>query len=464
MTRMQLIDLRAVRRLHVLTDAVLVSVGWLLAYAFRYALNDVLGYPINSFYWYLRALPLVVLPWIASCWVFGIYGRTRISTPTHQIQSLLRSVALGLLVVSSISFFFKELQFGRVVVLACACINLVFQGASRAVFHRIQERLRRSGAHDISALIVGTGITAIRLLQKLQDHPETGYEIAGFLDDSYEEGCKDVANRPVLGKIDQLRDVAISQNASEVFIADPSLGHTRMLSLVLDCEDLGITFRVVTNLFEVLTAGTPIDLVDDLPLVRLGREQVPAFYEPLKRAFDVAGALVGLLLTAPLLLWCAMRTMQTSPGPAFIAQDRIGHAGEPFRLYKFRTMWNDVDRYSVAPRDVSDPRVTEYGRWLRGTSIDELPQLVNVLKGDMSLVGPRPEMPFIAETYDDWQRRRLSVKPGITGLWQILGRKDLPMHENLQYDFYYIRNRSLSLDLSILLRTIGAVLSRKGAF
>jgi len=461
---MRLFDLRAVRRLHVFTDAILVSVGWILAYALRYSLNEVLGYPINSFYWYLRALPLVVLPWITSCWVFGIYGRARISTPTHQIQSLLRSVALGLLVVSSISFFFKELQFGRVVVLACAGINLVLQGASRAFFHRIQERLRRSGAHDVSALIVGTGITAIRLLQKLQDHPETGYEVVGFLDDSYEEGCKDVANRPVLGKIDALRSIALSQNVSEVFIAEPSLGHTRMLSLVLDCEDLGITFRVVTNLFEVLTAGTPIDLVDDLPLVRLGREQVPGFYEPLKRVFDVVGALVGLVITSPLLLWCAFRTMQTSPGPPFIAQDRIGTGGEPFRLYKFRTMWKDVDPYAVAPKDSSDPRITEYGRWLRGTSIDELPQLFNVLTGKMSLVGPRPEMPFIVETYDDWQRRRLSVKPGITGLWQILGRKDLPMHENLQYDFYYIRNRSLSLDLSILLRTIGTVLSRKGAF
>ena len=114
--------------------------------------------------------------------------------------------------------------------------------------------------------------------------------------------------------------------------------------------------------------------------------------------------------------------------------------------------------------EVDDERVTKYGRWLRGTSIDEVPQLFNVLKGEMSLVGPRPEMPFIVEAYDDWQRRRLSVKPGITGLWQILGRKDLPMHANLQYDFYYIRNRSLSLDVSILLRTVGAVLSRRGAF
>jgi exopolysaccharide biosynthesis polyprenyl glycosylphosphotransferase len=461
---MKLVDLRAVRRLHVFTDVILVSAGWIAAYALRHALNDVLGYPINSFYWYLRALPLVALPWIASCWFFGIYGRSRTSTGVDQFQSLLRGVALGLLVVSSISFFFKELEFGRVVVLACAGFNLVFQGASRMVFHRIQERLRLSGEHDVSALIVGTGITAIRLLQKLQDHRETGYEVVGFLDDDYQPGCKDVANRPVLGTVESLRAVALEQGVSEVFIADPSLGHTQMLLLVLDCEDLGITFRVVTNLFEVLTAGTPVELVDDLPLVRLGRDQVPRSYALLKRSFDIVGALAGIALTAPLVLWCALRTIRASPGPAFFAQERSGQNGRKFQMYKFRTMHDDVDRYAVAPRDSSDDRITPYGRWLRGTSIDELPQLWNVLKGEMSLVGPRPEMPFIADTYDDWQRRRLSVKPGITGLWQILGRKDLPLHENLQYDFYYIRNRSLSLDLSILLRTVGAVLSRRGAF
>jgi len=461
---MQRVDLRALVRLHIFTDAILVSVGWFSAYALRHALNDTLGVSINPFDWYLRALPLVVVPWIASCWVFGIYGRSRISTSTNQIQSLLRGVALGLLVLSSISFFFKELQIGRGVVLACAGINLLLQGASRAGFHRLQERMRRSGAHDVSALIVGTGITAIRLLQKLQDHPETGYEVVGFLDDAWEDGCKDVANRPILAEIDRLRAVATEHGVSEVFIADPSLGHTRMLSLVLDCEDLGITFRVVTDLFEVLTAGTPIDLIDDLPLVRLGRERVPGYYEPLKRVFDVVGATAGLLLTAPLIAWCAWKNRRASPGPAFITQERVGRGGERFRLHKFRTMWQDVDRYSVAPVASDDPRVTPYGRWLRGTSIDELPQLWNVLKGDMSLVGPRPEMPFIVEEYDDWQRRRLSVKPGITGLWQILGRKDLPMHANLQYDFYYIRNRSLTLDTSILLRTIGVVLSRRGAF
>jgi lipopolysaccharide/colanic/teichoic acid biosynthesis glycosyltransferase len=148
----------------------------------------------------------------------------------------------------------------------------------------------------------------------------------------------------------------------------------------------------------------------------------------------------------------------------FFAQQRVGRGGRPFTLYKLRTMRADAEPYAVAPRAGDDPRVTRYGRWLRRTSIDELPQLWNVLRGDMSLVGPRPEMPFIAERYDDWQRRRLSVSPGITGLWQILGRKDLPMHENLQYDFYYIRNRSLGMDLSLLLRTVWTVLSRRGAY
>ena len=145
-------------------------------------------------------------------------------------------------------------------------------------------------------------------------------------------------------------------------------------------------------------------------------------------------------------------------------QARVGRGGRHFTLYKLRTMGSDSEPYAVAPRGRDDERVTAYGAWLRRTSIDELPQLWNVLRGEMSLVGPRPEMPFIVESYDEWQRRRTTVKPGITGLWQILGRKDLPMHENLQYDFYYIRNRSFGLDLSILMRTVAAVLSRRGAY
>ena len=456
--------LAALRRLHVATDCVLVSLGWLGAYGIRWALDDVLGTPINPFRRYVEALPLVVVPWVATCWLFGIYRVARLRTLVDELQALLRGSALGLLVVSALSFFFRELEFGRFVVAISAVNNLLLQGVSRVLFYRAQRRLWRSGAHDVPVLIVGTGVAAIRLLQKLQDHPEIGYRVVGLLDDSEELAEKDVAGHPVLGRVEDLRAVAQGAGVGEIFVADPGIGHTRMLSLVLDCEDLGIEFRVVTNLFEVLTAGTELDLVDDLPLVRLGRDQPHPLYEVAKRAFDVCGALAGLVLLAPLLLWCAWRIRATSPGPAFFTQLRIGRDGRPFRMIKFRTMYRDVAPEAVAPTGPGDPRVTPYGRWLRSTSIDELPQLLNVLRGEMSLVGPRPEMPFIVAAYDEWQRRRLSVTPGITGLWQILGRKDLPMHQNVQYDFYYIRNRSLALDASILLRTAGAVLSRRGAF
>jgi exopolysaccharide biosynthesis polyprenyl glycosylphosphotransferase len=451
------------RALHIGTDAVLVSLGWLAAYWVRFALNEPLGKPINPFDWYVRALPVVVVPWIAVGWLFGIYHGPRMKTGIDELQKVVRGAALGLLVLGSISFFFREFHFGRTVVAISAVFSLGLQGMSRLAFLQLERRARRRGGCDVPVLIIGTGVSAIRLLQKLQDHPETGYRVAGFLVDAEDLPEKDVAGHPVLGRVDDLRAIASANGVEEVFVALPSLDHTRMLSLVLECEDLGITFRVVTNLFEVLTAGTQIDLVDDLPLVRLGRERVHALYAPLKRVFDFAGALMALLVVSPLMGWVALRLRSQGLSPFFV-QERVGQDGRTFPMVKFRTLSPDVDPYAVAPRNRQDARITPYGRWLRATSIDELPQLWNVLKGEMSLVGPRPEMPFIVQQYDEWQRRRLTVKPGITGLWQILGRKDLPMHENLQYDFYYIRNRSLALDASILLRTVGAVLSRRGAF
>jgi len=242
------------------------------------------------------------------------------------------------------------------------------------------------------------------------------------------------------------------------------MSHAEMLSRVLDCEDLDVGLWVVTNFFEVLTTETRVELVDDLPVVRLGSQRPGALYPPIKRAFDIVVSALGLALLAPCFAWWAWRIRRDSPGSAFFVQERTGLDGRRFRMWKLRTMRSDTPAYERAPSQRDDPRATAYGVWLRETSIDELPQLWNVLKGEMSLVGPRPEMPFIVDTYEDWQRRRLCAKPGIAGLWQILGRKDLPMQENLQYDFYYIRNRSLGLDLSLLLRTLGVVLTRRGAY
>lgn len=458
-------DTKTLRRIHLGTDVLLVSVAWVGAYGLRTLLSDAIGNPPNPFEAYRVALPAIVVPWIFTCWWFGIYRNARMSTLIDHIQNLIKGVFLGVVVISAVCFFFfKEFEFSRTVILLAAGLNLILQGISRIAFYRISEHLKRSGKAEVPALILGTGINAIRLLQKLQDHPEKGYRVVGFLTDDPDELEKDVANRPVLGLVEDIRRLALENRVEEVFVALPSMGHTRMLAMVLDLEDLGMTFRVVTNLFEVLTAGTPVELIGDLPLVRLGRPGAHFLYAAGKRAIDLVLGSIMAGLSLPVLALCAVRIRLESPGPAIFAHTRIGRAGKPFTIYKLRTMRQDVDPYSTSPECDRDSRLTPFGQWLRNTSLDELPQLLNVLRGEMSLVGPRPEMPFLVEQYDEWERRRLAVLPGMTGLWQILGRKELPMKENLQYDFYYIRNRSLLFDLSILIRSVGIVLTRRGAY
>ena len=458
------LDLAAIRRFHLYADVLLVSLAWIAAYWTRSALDGVFGYAINPPESYVGALPLVVVAWILGCWLFGIYETTRMRSVVDQIQQLLKGVLLGFAVLSTMAFFVKELELGRTVVVLTAAYSLVLQGLSRTVFFRVERALQRSGRYHIPTLILGAGTTGIRLLQKIQEHPELGHRVVGFLDDDPAYDGTQVSSCPVVGNVDDLREVILAHGIEEIFVAMPSLEHTRMLSMVLDCEDLRVTFRVVTKLFEVLTAGSELDLVDDLPLVKLGARRVSPIYAPVKRAFDFAAALALGVALGPLWLYWILRIRLDSEGPALFVHERVGIGGECFEMVKFRTMALDSRPQQESPTTRKDPRITKYGAWLRRTSIDELPQLWNVLRGEMSLVGPRPEMPFIVEKYDEWQRRRLTVKPGITGLWQILGRKDLPLTDNLHYDFYYIRNRSLWLDFSLLLRTLGILVTRKGAY
>lgn len=183
-----------------------------------------------------------------------------------------------------------------------------------------------------------------------------------------------------------------------------------------------------------------------------------------KRFFDIIFSLLGLIILSPILLMIAVLIRLTSKGKAIFSHERAGKNDKIFRLYKFRTMYEGVKDQELAPNSPQDPRITRMGKFLRRTSLDEIPQFWNVLRGEMSLVGPRPEMPFIVKNYTALQRKRLLIKPGMTGLWQILGRKDLPLHENIELDFYYIRCQSLFLDFVILFKTIFVVISGKGAY
>ena len=448
----------------VFLDASFLSLSWICAYWVRAWLNPVFGYPVNPFVPYLIGLPLIIPLWLLIVAGFGLYRRPRELGGTESILSLLRATTLGLLVTMSISFLFRELEFARSVVLISSFSNLVFLGLSRSISRRLTERFPRHLGNRFTALIVGAGYAGARVLQKLQDHPHHAYEVIGFLDDDPGKRDFSIGRTRVIGRLEEIRRIVGEQGVEEVFVAIPNLPHSQILSLIMECEGLDVDFHVVSDLFGVLAHETRIELIEDFPIFDLHSGRTDSTYHTTKRVFDLVLSVpvfLFFMVTYPLI---ALAIRLDSPGPALFRQERIGRGGRPFILYKYRTMFTDSPAYADAPRQNGDERITRVGRFLRRTSLDEFPNILNVIRGDLSFVGPRPEMPYIVETYEEWQRKRLEVKPGITGLWQILGRKDLPLHENLEYDFYYIKNRSLLLDITILLRTIPAIFTARGAY
>ena len=270
---------------------------------------------------------------------------------------------------------------------------------------------------------------------------------------------------PVIGEAEEIEEIVKKYHIEELFLAVPHLSPTEQLNIINLGNTPGLRIQLVSNLFGVITSRAKVDEIAAFPVITLRDGHLPAPQEAVKRAFDLFVSFLGT--TVWLLFfhwWIALWIKMDSKGPVFFTQNRVGRDGKLFKLYKYRTMVTETDQYAVAPTESDDPRVTRAGRFLRKTSLDEVPQLLNVLKGDMAMVGPRPEMPFIVDEYEEWQKRRLDVKPGITGLWQVIGRKNLPLHLNMEYDFYYIMNQSLLLDIEILIRTVPAVITGKGAF
>jgi exopolysaccharide biosynthesis polyprenyl glycosylphosphotransferase len=313
-------------------------------------------------------------------------------------------------------------------------------------------------------LIVGTGETARRALLRIVDHPEIGYELVGLVGRTDDPPPRAINHVPYLGSIERLTDLIRAHKIEEVFLADPKVPDDDKLNLVARCDETGVNFKIVSQMFEVTSPQIRIDILDDLPVIPLQSGEMGPVPAAIKRVMDTVIALALLIVLLPFAALIAIWIRLDSPGPALFAHDRIGRHGRRFRLWKFRTMTTETNPYDMAPTDPNDPRITRAGRWLRRFSLDELPQLWNVVRGEMSMVGPRPEMPQIVERYEPWQRIRLEVKPGVTGLWQIIGRKNLPLELNLEYDLYYIKNQSLLLDLVILLKTIPAVVFGRGAY
>jgi exopolysaccharide biosynthesis polyprenyl glycosylphosphotransferase len=447
-------------------DVLGFSAAWYLAYELRELLGRAeILVPINEFLPYAKVFPLVVGLGIANAAAFGLYlHRRRVSTLTRW-GSLLKAGYHYLLYLMVVGYFFKELDLGRLVILFAALLAFGWLWGSRALLRRMKEAALLRGEGRVRALIVGTGDLAVEVLTSLRQHPDIGYEVVGLARHGESAPAAGLDGYPVLGEASDIEQLLARHHIEEVFVAVPHIDADEQLHLIAMAERPGLRIHLVSDLFGVLARDADVREIGQFPVVTLRDARLAAHEAVVKRLLDLLFGIAGLVVWILFFhWWIALRIRRDSPGPVFFVQERVGLHGRRFRILKYRTMHTDAAAYAIAPTEEGDPRITRFGQWLRRTSLDELPQLWNVLKGDMSLVGPRPEMPFIAEKYTPWQRRRLDVKPGITGLWQVIGRKNLPLHLNMEYDLYYVKNQSLLLDLEILLRTLPAVVQGRGAY
>jgi putative colanic acid biosynthesis UDP-glucose lipid carrier transferase len=388
-----------------------------------------------------------------------------------QLKRLLSSYYWSGLMTWSLSFLTKSQGYSRLMGAFGFLLGILFLLIGRAIFVRIIAPLRSKHNLNRRILILGAGQVGKTLARNLMINSPSGYELAGFLDDQFPQilqvvvraGDRDRA-LPILGKLSDLELECRKNQVNEVIVAMTRAGHALHQDLLDKVKDLNISFSIVPSALELMLTGAESYSIGRIPLFRIGEKRVFILSPILKRGFDVVGSLLIGILSAPIWIFTSILIKVDSKGPVLFVHERVGKDNKKFNLYKFRSMRIDSDPYAVTPQNQKDPRITKLGASIRRSSIDELPQLLNVLRGEMSLVGPRPEMPFIVDSYDELQKLRLSVKPGLTGVWQISADRANPIHENIDYDLYYLENQSFWLDLAILLKTFTSVLKGVGAY
>ncbi|HZU06901.1 MAG TPA: undecaprenyl-phosphate glucose phosphotransferase [Chloroflexota bacterium] len=458
-----------------LIDALAVNAAFFLAYQARYVLG--LGGEVadENFVEYAEYWPLQLALVGLTLLFFHLRGLYKLARGTAWFDEVL-SVAGGSLYAVGLLFAAVSLvrypATSRLTFIYAWLLIVLLVAAGRSLVRGLRALARRRGLGIARVLVVGDNSAGRMIMQSIADQPHLGYQVAGFV--ALEPG-PDFGRFRRLGTLAELPTVCAQHAIDEVIIALPAAYHHKVLEVRDYCQRQGLSFKLVPDLYELSLNRVELDAINGIPLLSVKETAIHGWNLFTKRAMDVVIASIGLTLFAPLWLLIALAIRLDSPGPVLFRQERVGRGGTRFYLLKFRSMRQDADRivqellaYNEATGPLfkmrNDPRLTRVGRVLRRWSLDEWPQLWNVLKGEMSLVGPRPPLPREVEQYEPWHYRRLEVSPGITGLWQVSGRSELSFDEMVMLDLYYIENWSLGLDLRILLRTIPAVFRGRGAY
>jgi exopolysaccharide biosynthesis polyprenyl glycosylphosphotransferase len=456
-------------------DIVLIALGMWVASALRLALP--FGQAITAAG---TTLPWVVfvmaeVSWVAALAAWGAYDPHRVLRWFQEAGRVVLGALTGTMLLAGMLYFtFREvsrLQFGYFVV--ATLLLLLATRALLRIYYRAIGKSRPGWRNRI--LIVGAGDLGQRVAQILIEHGRWGYHLLGFLDDDRLKIGKRYLDHEVLASVSDVAQVVGERSADEVWVCLPGRSYERVQWVVAELERLPVRIKIAPDFFSLALVRARAEVMGGIPFIGLRDPILTGSQRAMKRLFDIFGSLALLALLAIPMLAIALAIRLDSAGPVLFRQRRAGENGKLFGMLKFRTMQADAEALQdqvlvetpggqVIHKLPGDPRVTRVGRFLRRYSLDEVPQFWNVLRGEMSLVGPRPEMPWLVDRYEGWQRKRFAVPQGVTGWWQVHARSDKPMHLSTDNDLYYVSHYSLWLDLRILLMTPLAVLRGQGAF
>ncbi len=448
-------------------DLLMSLLGFFIAYLVRVWMR---GDEIGPFRDYLVPAAIQSVSAVAVFFFYKFYHRRRAAVLLDEIYRLVGAVTIATLItVAFISLVLRDkLEFQRSMILLAWAASLVTITVGRVIHGRIQRWLQSRGVGAERVLIVGTGEVGRMILQKMQQTPGLGYQVVGFADSGANGAASErVLGLPVLGHVEDLPRIIEDEDIQEVVIGLPEATHQELVGIISMCEREKVSIRVFPDVFQIMASEVTISDLAGLPLLTIRDVALRGWKLTLKRGVDIVFSSIILLLISPIMLLTAILIKLDSPGPVFFVQERMGLDAKPFKMLKFRSMRADAERLGQWTTK-NDPRRTRVGSFLRRTSVDELPQFINVLMGDMSLIGPRPEQPAYVEQFRQSIPRymeRHREKAGITGWAQINGlRGDTSIAERTKYDLWYIENWSLWLDFKIFLRTAFKILFDKSAY
>ena len=411
----------------------------------------------------------------------GLYRINIVLSRASHLSGIIKSLYYGALNIVLVSLLIQSYNVvdSRLIIFTFILIAIPTLYLVRVEFLREIFILLRNDSFKRNVVIVGDGKSGKLLAAKLIFENFIGINIIGFVDDDKEINEEVVNGKCVIGKLNQLSQVIKEYNVDEIIVAIDGDDHEKLLEILDFCKSHNINVRLTSELFDIVTKKLDTEKYVDIPIIDVSAQYNNRMTLSIKRLFDIFASIIGILILSPIFMSIALLVRLSSAGPIIFSQIRIGRYGKPFKFYKFRSMrvikGEDEERKqkmiefmknnsssSDDTKIINDSRVTWIGKILRKTSLDELPQLFNVLKGDMSLVGPRPCLPYEYDNYDDWQKRRLTAIPGCTGVWQICGRSSVSFKDSIILDLYYINNMSPWFDLQLIFKTIPTMLFLKG--